>query len=192
MSDQTKADNVVPVGSWQRVASEQLADCKVFQVRQDRCVSSRDGREHKFYCIEAPAWVNVIALTPDKQLVLIEQFRHGSEEITLELPGGMADEGEDPHLSAARELLEETGYAAREVITLGKSRPNPAIQNNWVHHFLALDAELKQNTEFDETEDVVTRLVPLSDVPQLIASGKISHALVLAAFYWFNLWQARK
>ena len=186
----TEQTNDVPtVGTWQRVASEQLADCKVFQVRQDRCVSSREGREHKFYCIEAPDWVNVIALTSDGQLVLIEQFRHGTEELTLELPGGMADENEDPHLAAARELLEETGYAAREVITLGKSRPNPAIQNNWVHHFLALDAELKQDTAFDETEDLLTRLVPVGDVPQLIASGQISHALVLAAFYHLSLYQ---
>lgn len=186
-----QTDDAPTVGSWQRVASEQMADCKVFQVRQDRCVSSRDGREHKFYCLEAPDWVNVIALTPDGQIVLIEQFRHGTEELTLELPGGMADENEDPHLAAARELLEETGYAAREVITLGKSRPNPAIQNNWVHHFLALDAELKQDTDFDETEDVLTRLVPLADAPQLIACGQISHALVIAAFYWFNLWQSK-
>lgn len=179
--------------TWQRLKSEQIANCKVFQVRRDLSVREKDEEsQHTFYCIEAPDWINVIALTPDKQVVLIEQFRHGIEEITLEIPGGMADGDEDPQTAGLRELLEETGYAPRgEVVVLGRTRPNPAIQNNWVYHLLALDVEKVQDTDFDSTEDVTTRLVPLADVAGLIENGAITHALVLAAFYHFMQWQQR-
>ncbi|MGH9901890.1 MAG: NUDIX hydrolase, partial [Pyrinomonadaceae bacterium] len=113
-------------GEWRRQRSDQVADCRVFQVRRDRSANPRDGREHDFYVIEAPDWINVIPLTADDEVVMIEQYRHGTEEITLEIPGGMVDAGESPREAAARELIEETGYAAREVVELGRTRPNPA------------------------------------------------------------------
>ena len=173
---------------WKRLRSEQIANCKVFKVRRDMSVREEDEETHTFYCIEAPDWVNVIALTPEKQVVLIEQFRHGIEEITLEIPGGMADGDEDPQTAGLRELLEETGYAPRgEVILLGRTRPNPAIQNNWMYHLLALGVEKTRETEFDATEDVTTRLAPVADVAGLIKDGAITHALVLAAFHHFAL-----
>ena len=174
---------------WKRLRSEQIANCKVFQVRRDLSVREVDEEsQHTFYCIEAPDWINVIALTADEQVVLIEQYRHGIEEVTLEIPGGMADGDEDPQTAGLRELLEETGYAPRgEVVVLGRTRPNPAIQNNWVYHLLALDVEKVQDTDFDSTEDVTTRLVPVADVAGLIENGAITHALVLTAFYHFAL-----
>ena len=176
---------------WKRLRSEQIANCKVFHVRRDLSVREVDEEsQHTFYCIEAPDWINVIALTAEKEVVLIEQYRHGIEEITLEIPGGMADGDEDPQTAGLRELLEETGYAPRgEVVVLGRSRPNPAIQDNWVYHLLALDAEKVQETNFDSTEDVTTRLAPLADVAGLIENGAITHALVLAAFYHLGLRQ---
>jgi 8-oxo-dGTP pyrophosphatase MutT (NUDIX family) len=174
--------------TWQRMKSEQIANCKVFKVRRDLSAREGDDESHTFYCIEAPDWINVIALTPEKQVVLIEQYRHGTEEITLEIPGGMADEGEDPKTAGLRELLEETGYAPRgEVVILGRARPNPAIQDNWVYHLLALDVEKTQDPAFDSTEDVKTRLAPLPEVADLIKDGTISHALVLAAFHHYSL-----
>ena len=174
---------------WKRLRSEQIANCKVFHVRRDLSVREVDEEsQHTFYCIEAPDWINVIALTADEQVVLIEQYRHGIEEVTLEIPGGMADGDEDPQTAGLRELLEETGYAPRgEVVVLGRTRPNPAIQNNWVYHLLALDVEKVQDTDFDSTEDVTTRLVPVADVAGLIENGAITHALVLTAFYHLGL-----
>ncbi len=121
--------------TWKRKTSKQIADCRVFKVREDFCERTSDRAEHTFFVVENPDWTNVIALTKEKQVILIEQFRHGTEEITLEIPGGMVDADEEPIVSAARELVEETGYSAREMLSLGKSRPNPAIQNNWIHHF---------------------------------------------------------
>ncbi len=172
---------------WKRTKSEQIADCRVFKVREDFCERSSDRRESTFFVIECPDWVNVIALTKENEVVLIEQYRQGTEEITLEIPGGMIDDGENQKDAAQRELLEETGYSSNKIVYLGKSRPNPAIQNNWMFHFLALDCEKIQETTFDEHESIITKLVPLAETKNLIKSGEITHSLVIAGFYWLNL-----
>jgi ADP-ribose pyrophosphatase len=169
--------------AWRRVGSEKVADCRVFQVRRDRSINPRDQTEHDFFRIEAPDWINIIPLTRDDEVVMIEQYRHGTNEVTLEIPGGMVDEGESSEGAAARELLEETGYEASPVVLLGRTRPNPAIQNNWLYSFLARDARFQRAPMFDSTEHTAVRLVPLAHVPALIADGTITHSLVVAGFY---------
>ena len=173
--------------AWRLKTSETVADCRVFRVRRDVSADPRGGREHDFYVIEAPDWINVIPLTDDEKVVMIEQYRHGTGEVMLEIPGGMVDAGESPAATAARELLEETGYEAREVLRLGSLHPNPAIQNNRLHTFVARGAEFRGVPAFDGTEHTVVRLVPLADVPGLIAGGRVTHALVVAAFQMLSL-----
>lgn len=174
---------------WETVESKEIADCRVFKVREDL---TRNGtKTGKFYVIENPDWVNVIAVTKDSEVVLIEQFRHGIGEIILEIPGGMIDGGESPETAARRELLEETGYSAEKFIFLGKSRPNPAINNNWLYHFAALNAEKTEDVKFDEHESVVTKLYPLDKIPSQIKTGEITHSLVLAAFHYFSIYTTK-
>jgi 8-oxo-dGTP pyrophosphatase MutT (NUDIX family) len=174
---------------WTRRSSELVADCRVFTVRRDACVRERDDREASFYVIESPDWVNIIPVTADGRVVMIEQFRHGIGETILEIPGGMIDGGETPGEAAARELLEETGYAAGELLELGHTEPNPAIQNNRVHHFLATGCTIAKATAFDEHESIVTKLMPVADVERLFATGGITHSLVSSAFYFWRLRQ---
>ena len=99
----------------------------------------------------------------------------------------MVDDGEDLEAAAKRELLEETGYASDKLVYLGKSRPNPAIQNNWMYHYLALDCVKTQETAFDEHESLITKIVPLAEIGDLIKRGEITHALVHAGFYLLSL-----
>jgi len=172
---------------WRRERSEQVADCRVFKVRRDLSVDPRGLGEHDFYVIEAPDWINIIPITKAGEVVLIELYRHGTEEVSLEIPGGMVDPGEQPHETAARELLEETGYEAREVELLGRTRPNPAIQDNWIHTFLAHDVEHRCEPSNAGTEQTRVRLVPLEQIPALIAGGEITHSLVVVGFHWLGL-----
>lgn len=171
---------------WRRVASKRIAHCRVFTVREDFCERTSDNLKSSFFVMENPDWVNVIALTEDAQVVLIEQFRHGAEAITLEIPGGMVDAGELPETAARRELAEETGYTSKNFVYLGKSAPNPALQNNQIHHFLALNCRKTLETNFDEHESLVTKLVALPEIEKMIENEFITHSLVLAAFYRFE------
>lgn len=173
--------------SWRRLSSMEKADCRVFRVQEYLCERETDRKQGNFFVIESPDWVNIIALTPENEAVLIEQYRYGTEEIILEIPGGMIDGSESAETAAKRELLEETGYSAENWIFLGISRPNPAIQNNSLFHYLALDCKKTAGTAFDEHESVTTRLTPLAEVEDLIGRGIITHSLVVSAFYYLHL-----
>ncbi len=176
---------------WVRTGSEKIADCPVFDIRRDTCVRPSDDRIADFYVIESPDWVNIIARTKDSRLVMIEQFRHGTDQINLELPGGIIDKDEEPRASAARELLEETGYSSDKWTLIGTSRPNPAIQSNTIYHYLALECEKTADTSFDENESIVTRLLAENEVESLIMNGEITHSLVVAAFYYYKVFAER-
>ena len=177
------------VDNWQIVSSRPVGDYRVFTVREDRRRSPRTGAEHDFYVLQMPEWVNVIALTPRRRVVIIEQFRHGIEKVGVEIPGGMVDpEDDDLAVAAGRELQEETGYVAQQIVAIGTVTANPAIQNNRLHTFVALGCQRMGTVELEASEDIAVREADLSTVSDLIASGQMNHALVIAGFYWFDRW----
>ncbi len=118
---------------------------------------------------------------------MVHQFRHGVGKITLEIPGGLVDAGEDPATAAARELLEETGYAAGSLRRIGEVSPNPALFANRLFTYVAEDCTPQSAIHNDSTEQTEVELVPLADLVARTRRGEIDHALVLAAFHWWHL-----
>ena len=179
----TENSNIKP---WALNRSKIVGDFKIFKVRSDNRTSPRTGKDHEFYVIESVDWCNVIAVTKNEELVMVEQYRQGISQIELELPGGMIDPCETPIETAPRELREETGYAGDQAESVGFVYANPAIMNNKVHTFLIQNATLQHETEFDDGEDLAIRLIPIKDIPKLISEEKISHSLMVAALSKFS------
>lgn len=181
------------IKSWQTIGSRPIGDFRIFTIRSDRKISPRTQQEHDFFVIDCVNWVNVIAVTPERQLVMIEQFRHGSNTVELEIPGGMMDGGDDsPAATGVRELREETGYEGDNARIIGQIYPNPAIMSNTCFTVMVENCRCVHPVEFDHGEDLITCLVPIADVPDLVAAGKIRHSLVVVALYHFELFQRRK
>lgn len=176
------------VTPWQREEPEELLRTRLFTVFQHQARSSTDPRKlGRFVHLESADWVNVIAFTPSKEIVLVEQYRHGTSEITLEIPGGMVDPGESPLTAALRELREESGHEGRDPRLIGSVTPNPAILNNRCHTALVIDARPVAAPNPDHNEELGVRLASLVQIAEWTRSGIIHHALVLAAFHHLNL-----
>lgn len=176
---------------WSLKSSEPVLDCRIFKVRKDVVVNPRNGSTHEMFVLEQPDWVNIIPLTPEEQVILIEQWRHGTRSVHLETPGGLMEPHEAPEQCARRELLEETGYEAGEVVRLGTVHPNPAIQSNVQHYVLATGCRKVAGLKLDHAEDIAVRLAPLSDIPRMIRAGEITHGIVIGGFYQLELYRRK-
>lgn len=169
------------VPHWPTIREETVAQFKLFNLVRTVRRSPTTGREYPFLRLEAPDWVNVVAVTSGGDLVLIEQYRHGTDQVTLEIPGGCVDPGESPAAAARRELEEETGYRPSELHQIGVVEPNPAFLSNRCWTFLALGCRPDGVPQPEPTEEITLRLAPLAELDALIGDGTIRHALVVAA-----------
>ena len=175
---------------WKTISSTPAGDFRIFSIRSDKKISPRTQQEHDFFIIDAVNWVTILAVTPDEQLVMVEQYRHGSNAVELEIPGGMMDaEDASPVIAGERELQEETGYVGERARVLGQVSGNPAIMSNTCFTVIVENCRCLHPVEFDSGEDLITRLVPVAEIPALVATGKINHPLVVAALYHFELWR---
>jgi 8-oxo-dGTP pyrophosphatase MutT (NUDIX family) len=166
------------------LSSDELAKFGYFRLRKDRC-ELPDGRVMPAYLtIEFSDWVNVIPITKDKKVVLINQYRHSVEEITVEIPGGSTHPKtkESAEVAAIREMEEETGYTSSRVEYIGSHHPNPALLSNKMHTFIAWDCEKTKDLKLDPYEDIESFEVSLEELASLIDSGKITHSIILASF----------
>lgn len=181
------------VKNWQKTDSQKRGRFRVFDVREDTAVSPRTGKSHNFFILEADNWANIIPVTQEGNVVLIHQYRHGTERIEVEIPGGVIDATDvSPLIAAEREMIEETGYTAEKIIPIGEVAPNPAILDNRCYSFLALGAKQQHIPTFDTSEDIVVEEVSLDQIPALIQTGQISHALVIAAFYFLEQYRQQE
>jgi len=173
---------------WPVLTSQKEMETRIFTLRTDTARNPRNGSEHSFHVLESPDWVNIIALTPAQEIVLIRQYRFGSQEVSLEIPGGLIDPGETPNEAALRELREETGFAPpspENIQEIGLVRPNPAILNNTCYTFLVEDAAPSGQLSLEDGEAISVELRPVGELPALISQGLIDHALVLNALFWY-------
>jgi len=170
------------VKPWKELDRQVLVSTRIFNLEKRRSRSETSGTEVDFLVLDTPEWVNVAAVTPENRLVLIRQYRAGSDKIAVEIPGGACEPGEDPAAAAARELLEETGYEAESYTVLGEVRPNPAFMNNRCFTVLAMNARSTGRTDPDEDEEIEPFEMPLEDFAGLLREGHIDHALVWAAY----------
>jgi ADP-ribose pyrophosphatase len=170
---------------WVRARNESVASFRIFEIERSTWQDGAGKPRGDAYVMRGRDWCNVVAVTPDEQVVLVWQYRFGTAGLSLEIPGGVIDEGEEPIVAAARELREETGYVGDSIEPLVTVEPNPAIQDNRCFTFVVRGARPVGPTAFDEQEEIETVLVPAARIADLLDGGQVKHSLVHSALETF-------
>jgi len=178
---------------WPLSNKKTMVSTKIFDIVSFETLSPRTRKAFTFYRLECGDWVNILPLTRDNQVVLVNQYRAGTDEFSLEIPGGLIDNGEDPAAAALRELKEETGYTTSRdnLIDLGYILPNPAIQNNKCFLYTAKNVKMTDPQNLDDQEDIQIILMPYEKFLQKITGGEIKHSLVLNTVFKHELFNKK-
>ncbi len=173
---------------WQTKSEKAVGNFKIFDLYSVQRANSEDTKSGEFYYLDSPEWVNILPITKDNKIVFVEQYRHGSDSITLELPAGLIEKGEAPRIAAMRECTEETGFtSSNEPELLGTILPNPAFMNNKCYAYLWRDCERQFAQNLDANEEIEVHLLDFEAVKRKIQNGEINHSLVLCNFLYFSI-----
>jgi ADP-ribose pyrophosphatase len=172
--------------NWKKLDSQVLIEEWFFKLEKLRYERLADNRIiDPYYLLRCNNWVNGLAITEDGQAIMLQQYRPGIEQVILELPGGVMDPGEtDPEQAMRRELLEETGYVFDKVELLCSTAPNPALQDNWCHAFLATGGKLIQEQSLDDNEEIQVELMSLETLKQLLDDNEIAQTIHVTTLYY--------
>jgi len=170
---------------WDIFPDRVILETPVMTIKAGPVCCRRSGKQKDFYLLDFPDWVNVVALTPERKVVMIRQFRYGSNRMEVEIPGGMVNAQELPIEAGCRELLEETGYAGCNARIIGRVCPNPALQRNYCYTVLVQKAVKVTEPSMDDMEDIESFLLTEKEISSRIAAGDIDHGLVLNALMFY-------
>lgn len=174
------------INKWQILSRKKKYASNPFNVHEIT-YKKPDHGEFTASILEMPNWVNILALNSNNEVLLVRQFRFGTNSIELEIPGGVIEKNEEPIKAAIRELEEETGYIATEISQIGVVNANPAIQTNKCYTFLARNIKPTGHTHFDPDEMIEHEFASLNQCKNYIEQGKITNCYIIAAFYWLFL-----
>lgn len=168
-----------------RVSRREVLKTPVFHLHEEISVHPETSREGKYYVLDAPNWVNIVALTNEGEMIFVRQWRHGSASVELEIPAGALEPGEDPVAAATRELVEETGYVPKNARLIGQVRPNAAIQSNHCYTVLCEGCAPTGKIDFDEGEQIELEKIPVAEVAKQLRAGTLTNGMMLVALLWW-------
>lgn len=172
------------IQKWQKLSSRYLVKEKWATLRVDTCKLQNGKIKDDYYVLEYGNWVNAIAVTADHKIILVSQYRHAADIISLEVPGGMIDGDESPEDAVKRELLEETGYSFTHSELIATLYPNPATSNNITFTYLLTGGIKTHDQELDEHEILNVEEYTIAEIKQLLLDNKIDQALHSAALFY--------
>lgn len=180
------------ISKWETIEEKEVGKFKIFNLSWIKRQHPTMEKEGDFVVLKSPEWVNIIPITKENNIVFVEQYRHGTDEITLEIPGGLVEENENPMFASQRECLEETGFEGDGNATLlGYNVPNPAFLTNKCYSYVWFNCKKTSKQNLDPHEDINVVEIPMAKVKDYIIQGKIKHSLVLTAFFFYFLRYAK-